>query len=169
MNLGIKSNGFIAIVIILPLLLAVNVSAETTFFDQDGAFIMGSSPTGGVIGVTSGGTDGTTGGGDCTYKWNCTNWSECFPFGKQTRNCTNIGTCSRTYKSPGIEQNCTYTDSPKVEKEDKEIENETDKQNEAEKISEKEIVDKDRAFLYFIIVLIIGFIICYLKKITLKS
>jgi hypothetical protein len=157
-------NGFNAILIISLLSLVANVSAETTFFDNpDDAFIMGDPTAGGVIG-------GTTGEGGCTYEWNCTNWSECLPSGKQTRNCTNIGTCSDTYESPEIEQNCTYTASPKVEKEDKEPGNETEKQNETEKTSEKEIVDENRVFLYSIIVLIIGFIILigfiifYLKK-----
>jgi len=146
----------ILITLFLLAALAANAYAETTFFDnQDDAFIMGGSATGGVIVGTTG---ETTGGGGCTYKWNCTNWSECLPSGKQTRNCTNIGTCPSAYKSPEIEQNCTYAASPKVEKEDKEPENET------EKISEKEIVDKYRVFVYFIIALIISFIIFYLKK-----
>jgi hypothetical protein len=160
-----KINGFNAILIILLLLLVVNVSAETTFFDQDDSFIMGDSATGGVIGGTSG---VTTGGGSCRYEWNCTNWSECLQSGKKIRNCINIGTCSSTYKPPKIEQDCAYTTSPKVEKEDKELENETEKQNETEKINGKEIVDKNNLPLsipvYFIIILIILFIIFYLKK-----
>ena len=134
------------IIILLIFLLIPLVYAETTFFDNpDDAFIMGNStttsPTGEVIG---GITEETTGSGGCLYKWNCTNWSECPTFGKQIRNCTNIGTCSNTYKSPEIKQNCTYT-PPKGEK-------------------EKEIVNNNKIFLYFIIILIIGFIIFYLKK-----
>ena len=90
------------------------ISAESTFFDQDDAFIMGDSP------ATTGGA--VSGGGGCSYKWNCTDWSECLPSGKQTRICMNIGTCSNTYKIPEIEQSCTYT-APEI-KEDKELEKE---------------------------------------------
>ena len=89
------------IFIITSLLFLTLVQAETTFFDQDDAFIMGDSPatTGGAI----------SGGGGCSYKWNCTNCSECLPYGNQTRTCINIGTCSNTHKTPEIEQSCTYT------------------------------------------------------------
>ena len=100
---------FLAVIFILPL-----ISAETTFFDNpDDNFIMGGSAT-----VSS--ETGTTGRGGCSYKWNCTNWGECLPDGKQTRNCINIGTCSDAYKSLSIEQNCTYT-APEIKK-DKELE-----------------------------------------------
>jgi hypothetical protein len=150
--------------------LAANVSAETTFFDSDDAFIIGGSATGGVIG-------GTADGGGCTYGWDCTNWSGCLSSGRQTRNCTNIGTCSDAYNPPETGQNCTYSAPPKTEKEEKEPENgtekisEIEKQNETGKMSEKEIADKDSVFLYFIIVLIliICFIILYLKKDYLKK
>ena len=128
-------------------LISISIEAETTFFDQDNAFIIGNSITG-----------GTTSGGGCRYKWNCTNWSECLPSGKQTRNCTNIGTCSSTHNRPEIKQNCTYT-APKIEKE-----NVTEKQNETEKISEKEIVNKNKILIYSVISLIILSIIFYLKK-----
>ena len=135
------------IFIIISLLLTPLTQAETTFFDQDDAFIMSDFSTGGVIG-------GTTGSGSCRYEWNCTNWNECLPPGKQTRVCTNIGTCPNPYKSE-IEQNCTYT-SPEIE-EDKKLENKTSP-------PEKKIVDKNKTFINFIMVLIILFILLYLKK-----
>ena len=94
---------FLVIMFLLP-----SVNAESTFFDQDDTFIMGNSPTGGVVGGT-GTTGGTTSGGGCSYKWNCTNWSACISSRNQTRICTNTGSCSDTYKAPEIEQNCTYS------------------------------------------------------------
>jgi len=103
----IKLLNYILITLLLSVVSVTNVSAETTFFDQDDAFIMGNPTTGGVI-------DGTTGGGGCTYRWNCTNWSECLQSEKQIRNCANIGTCSDTYEPPEIEHNCTYTASEKI-------------------------------------------------------
>lgn len=126
------------IIFLFTFLLIPLVSAETSFFDNPNeAFIMSNSATtGGAVGGTSG---GTTGGGGCRYEWKCTNWSECLPSGKQTRNCTNIGTCSDTYKSPEINQNCTYT-APKFE-EDKKLEKENITEKEEEKsveISEDE-------------------------------
>ena len=66
---------FLLMIFFLPL-----VNAETTFFDQDDTFIMGSS--------TSSGTDSeTTGGGSCLTNWTCSNWSFCNN-GMQIRNCT---------------------------------------------------------------------------------
>jgi hypothetical protein len=158
-----KINGFNTVLIIYFLLLAVNASAETLFTDQGDVFILKNLSADGVVVGTNG---GTSGGGGCTYNWNCTNWGDCPLSGKQTRNCINIGTCSSAYNSPEIEQNCTYanTTSPKAEKEDKGLENETGKQNETGKISEKEIGDKNKAFLYFFIILITGFIIFYLNR-----
>ena len=65
----------LGIILILP-----SIYAESTFFDQDDIFIMGSS--------TSGGTDsGTTGGGSCLTNWSCSDWSFCNN-GMQIRNCT---------------------------------------------------------------------------------
>ena len=64
-----KINGFKDILIILFLLLVVNVSAETTFFDQDDAFIMGDSATEGTTaeGRSTGGGGGYyCGDGICT-------------------------------------------------------------------------------------------------------
>lgn len=143
------------LILIIFFLLVPLVSADTTFFDNpDDVFIMGNSPTGAVV---DSGTTGGSGGGGCTYKWNCTNWNECLPYGMQIRNCANIGTCPDTYKSPEIEQNCTYTTSP---------DDETEKiyeQDETEKINGKEIVN-NKIFIYFIISLVILFIIFYLKK-----
>lgn len=95
---------FISFLFLIPF-----ACAETTFFDQDDAFVMSSSATSGVIGET---TSGTTGGAGCTYKWHCTNWSECFPSGKQTRTCINLGTCPDTYKKPETKKNCSYVSPP---------------------------------------------------------
>src|SRR3989344_3764601 len=92
---------FLVIMFLLP-----SVNAETTFFDQDDTFIMGNSPT--TTEATGRATEGTS-GGSCKYEWNCTNWSECLPYGNQTRTCTNTGSCSDTYKVPEIEQNCMYS------------------------------------------------------------
>ena len=115
------------IFIIISLLLTPLTQAETTFFDQDDAFIMGDSPatTGGAI----------SGGGGCSYKWNCTNWSECLPSGNQTRICINIGTCSNTHKTPEIEQSCTYT-GPETG-EDEELEKEYPHKEEINDFPEK--------------------------------
>jgi len=96
----------VLITLLLLLVSVTNASAETTFFDQDDAFVMGNSVTGGVI-------VGTSEGG-CIYRWNCTNWSECLESENQIRNCTNIGTCSDAYNSPETEQNCTYTAPEKI-------------------------------------------------------
>ncbi len=133
--------------LIIFLFLIPLVLADITFFDNpDGVFIASNVP------ATSTADSEVTGGaisGGCRYEWNCTNWSECLPSGKQTRNCTNIGTCSDIYKTPKIEQNCTYTTPESGEEE-------------TEEIIWKEIVNK--IFICFIIVLIIGFVIFYLKK-----
>lgn len=56
------------------------------------------------------------GGGECTYDWQCTAWSECSPNGKQTRTCTNRGTCTDNLGKPSETQDCVYT-APKVEEE----------------------------------------------------
>ena len=128
----------------ISLLFLSLIQADKTFFDNpDDAFIMGDSPstTGEVI-ITE--EQQASGGGGCLYKWNCTNWGECLTSGKQTRNCTNIGTCSDIYKTPEIEQNCSYNAS--------EIED------------DKEIKDKNKILIYLIIILVILFIILYLKK-----
>jgi len=139
--------------LIIFLILISLVSADTTFFDNSNDFfIMSSSATTVVItGGTIGQTDETIDGkGGCRYEWNCTNWSKCLSSGKQIRNCTNIGTCSDTYKTPKMEQNCIYTSEGKI--------------------IWKEIVYKNKRFIYFfIIILIISFVIFYLKKNYFKS
>jgi len=86
---------FLVIMFLLP-----SVNAETTFFDQDDTFIMGSS--------TSSGTDSeTTGGGSCLTNWTCSNWSFCNN-GMQIRNCTKQKTdCYDDLNRKPIEsQNC---------------------------------------------------------------
>ncbi len=147
---------FLAAFFFIPL-----VAAETTFFDQDDAFVMGNSPATPTTGQA-------TGGGGCRYEWNCTNWGECLSSGKQTRNCTNIGTCSDGYKTPEIEQNCTHT-APKVEEESKELEKENVTEEEQEKETEEQdetggFVDKNKIVVYAVIILIILSIVLYLKK-----
>jgi hypothetical protein len=156
-----KINGFSAISIISLFLLAVNASAETTFFDNpDDAFIMYDFATGGVVII--GRTGETTGGGGCTYEWNCTDWSKCLPSGKQTRNCVNVGTCPDMYEPPEMEQDCTYTASPEIGEEYEEPENETGK------IGEREIADENIIFLYslttILVIVIISSIIFYSRK-----
>lgn len=123
--------GISTMILILFFLLIPFAYADTTFFDQDDAFIMGSSTTGEVAGGT---TEGTGTGGGCIHKWNCTQWSECLSSGKQTRNCINIGTCSNTYNYPEIEQNCMYTAPLKAD----ENENVVEKENIIEKDENKE-------------------------------
>lgn len=147
----LKSVCLIFIKLSLLAVFAINASAETTFFDNpDDMFVMSSSSTMPTE------DRGTIGGGGCAYKWNCTDWGECLQSGKQIRDCTNIGTCSDTYKSPKIEQNCTYT-APEAEKE-------SITEEEAKIISEKEITDKNNIFIYIIIIFIAGFVIFYLKR-----
>ncbi len=74
------------------------------------------SAGGGASGPGSGGTAGagvaTT---QCTYDWQCTDWSECNPSGTQTRTCTNLGTCLDNAGKPGEAQGCTYTEKETVE------------------------------------------------------
>ena len=72
------------IFIIISLLFLPLVNAETSFFDQDDAFIMGNSPTGEVAEET---TSGATNGGGCLTNWTCSDWSFCNN-GIQIRNCT---------------------------------------------------------------------------------
>jgi len=133
------------LVLIIFLLLISLVQANTTFFDNpDDVFIMSNPATGGVTGGTTGQiTNGAAGQGGCRYEWNCTNWSECFSSGKQTRNCTNIGTCLDTYKTPEIEQNCT----PEIVWEE---------------------VENKNPFYLIIILLTLIVIIFYLKKVVLR-
>ncbi len=162
-----KINGYSVISIIALLSLAVNASAETTFFDNpDDAFIMDDFATGEVVIV--GRTGGTRSVGACAYQWNCTDWGGCLPSGKQTRNCVNVGTCPDTYEPPEMEQDCTYTASREVGEEPEEPGNETRKQNETGKMGEKEIADENIIFLYSLITTlaigITGSIIFYSSK-----
>ncbi|MFH0712061.1 MAG: hypothetical protein V1889_03040 [archaeon] len=139
---------FIILIILLFLFIPL-VFAETTFFDNpDDAFVMGNSPaTGGVI-ITE---EQQAGGGGCLYKWNCTDWSECFSSGEQTRDCVNVGSCPDTYKVPETRQNCTYVVSGIGEDLEKEGE-------------EEGIVNENRIFIYVVVVLIILFVVFYLEK-----
>ncbi|MEK6888981.1 MAG: PRC-barrel domain-containing protein [Nanoarchaeota archaeon] len=144
------------------------VFAETTFFDQDDDFIMGNSPA-----TDSGATGQVTGGGGCRYEWNCTNWSECLQSGKQIRNCTNIGTCSDAYKSPEIEQNCTFI-APEVEKDTPTKKNNTKKDdltdNKTPDYSSEETTNNRNYFLVFLTILIFGCCFIFLKyKEKIKS
>jgi hypothetical protein len=151
-----KLNFFNSILITLFLLmiLVTNASAETTFFDQDDAFVMDNFT------ISSNFTTGGTSGGGCTHNLNCTNCSVCLTSGNQTGNCTDISTCSDTCSSSGIEQNCTYAVAPNVEKEEKITAKET------EKISGNEVVDNSKIPLYadFIAILIMGFLSLYLTR-----
>lgn len=163
-----KIIGFNAVSIVFFLLLAANATAETTFFDQGDVFIMGNPPTGAVIEKTVAEAirEAILGGG-CTYRWNCTNWGECSPVGKQARNCTNIGSCSSAYKTPELKQNCTYAAPETVKKG-----NESEKGNVIETGGRQEeiaeliwkIADNNRLLLYLAAVPMACFIIIYLKK-----
>ncbi len=161
-------NGYSIILIISLMLLAVNVSAETTFFgNPDDAFIMDDfATTGGVVIVER--TGGATSRGACTYQWDCTDWGKCLPSGKQTRNCINVGTCHDTYEPPEMEQDCTYTAFPEVGEEHEEPGNETKEQNETGKMGENGIVDENMVFFYSLITTlaigILGSIIFYSRK-----
>ncbi len=70
------------------------------------------SDSGGSSGGSSGG-----GGGGCLLKWDCGNWSECSPAGKQIRVCENKGSCSNSYKRPENARNCTYLPTQESEEE----------------------------------------------------
>jgi len=52
----------------------------------------------------------TSGGGGCSYNWDCTNWfpSECPVSGIQERICANRGTCTGTTGMPNQTQFCVY-------------------------------------------------------------
>ena len=52
-------------------------------------------------------------GGACTPTWDCTEWSECSPDGKQTRACSRVGSCLLGEK-PEEERDCIYI-APKPE------------------------------------------------------
>jgi len=76
--------------------------------------VFGSAPTPSPTSAPSGdggagGGGGGGGGGGCTYNWLCTEWSACSENGKQTRTCTNEGTCLGTLGKPAETQDCVYT------------------------------------------------------------
>jgi len=91
------------------LLLTNFVMAETTFFDQDDAFIMGDSVTDGVIEGTTG---ASTDGGGCLTNWTCSDWSFCNN-GMQIRNCTKqkVYCYADLNKKPIESQNCSVDKS----------------------------------------------------------
>ncbi|MBN1644924.1 hypothetical protein JW851_02710 [Candidatus Woesearchaeota archaeon] len=130
------------ILFLLAILLIPVVYAETTFFDNPDDMFIYSNPASQVSGRGGGGG----GGRGCLYKWNCTNWSECLPSGKQIRNCINVGTCSNTYNAPEIEQNCTYT-ALKMEKDEK-----LEKNSVIEKDMKKEPENEETAHMYKIFI-----------------
>ena len=71
--------------------------------------VFGSVPAPAPTVVGGGPTGGGSGGGGCSYDWQCTSWSACQPNGKQTRTCTNKGTCADNLGKPSEVQDCTYT------------------------------------------------------------
>jgi hypothetical protein len=105
---------------IIFLLLLNIASAETTFFDQEEIFILNNFSESEVIdnpitrAASSGGSSTST--KECTYQWNCAEWSKCLSSGKQLRNCINIGTCPDDYNFPETEKNCIYASSRIKEK-----------------------------------------------------
>ena len=114
-----------------------------------------STSNGGTTGGTSGGSSG--GGGNCEYKWSCTDWSECSQSEKQIRYCANIGTCPSTYKTPETSQSCTSV-SQKTEEGNKDVNKITEKTDLLHDIKNNE------KLVYSIAVLIILAIIFSLKK-----
>jgi len=49
--------------------------------------------------------------GRCTAKWQCSEWSECMPNGKQARTCEHVGTCGILDNKPDLEKECEYKES----------------------------------------------------------
>jgi hypothetical protein len=99
---------------ILSLFLVNLAYAETTFVDQDDAFIMHNPTTRGTTeGTTEGLIEGTiegTGGGGCITKWVCDDWSQCIN-GEQKRVCAKESSvCYASEKDrPSETQSCIYT------------------------------------------------------------
>ncbi len=150
----------ICLCLILFLLLP-SAQAETTFFDNpDDVFVMSSgtdSITGSAAKGVTGNVIGGTSTGNCSYNWDCTNWSLCLSSEKQTRNCTNTGTCPDTYKAPKIEQDCIHS-VPKAGEGDKES---------GETTWEK-VAGRNKIVVYAVVSLIAIFFTLYLKKVILK-
>ncbi len=69
------------IIFFIFLLIVPLIQAETTFFDQDEAFIMGTNTQ------TNAGEGTGNNGGDCLTNWTCSDWNSCNA-GVQVRNCT---------------------------------------------------------------------------------
>ena len=44
----------------------------------------------------------------CHERWECTDWSECYPEGYQTRRCIDLNKCGTTKKKPDERQECIY-------------------------------------------------------------
>jgi hypothetical protein len=45
---------------------------------------------------------------NCTTDWQCTSWSKCSEFGRQTRTCSDNKSCGIYYDKPDTVQTCTY-------------------------------------------------------------
>ena len=54
----------------------------------------------------NGGSGGSSSGSTCSPKWNCSDWSDCFPIGKSERVCTNTNNCN--LNKPNEERDCYY-------------------------------------------------------------
>jgi len=149
------------ITIFLVLLLSMPlISSDTTFFNNpNDYFIMSNFQSAAQTADTPIITERASGAGSCVYKWDCTKWSECTIFGKQNRNCMNIGNCIDTYKTPETEQNCIY-----LQKDIEEYEKQSETEKETKELVQKNIINKERIFIYFIILLVILSVIFYIKK-----
>ncbi|MBW2993299.1 hypothetical protein KY317_01865 [Candidatus Woesearchaeota archaeon] len=157
---------FIVLITIFLLLIPI-ICADTTFFDNPDNMFIYSNPALSAPQPPSGGSG-------CSYKWNCTDWSECLSSGKQTRTCINIGTCSDRYKILEM-NNCTY--AALENEEDRELEkedvSEEKKQEKTEKLSGKEIKGENKMIIYSVTGLIILSIIFYYllleKRLSLRK
>jgi hypothetical protein len=122
-----KINGFNAILIAFFFFLSVSVvkvSAETTFFDQGDAFIMGNeAPTVESVEVQPITINPGTGfwtpfakkvtvevppllPAKCVEGWSCTGWSDCAS-GTRTRACTDANACGTVENKPPESEACT--------------------------------------------------------------
>jgi hypothetical protein len=116
---------FIMSAMMLLLLSLSLVPADTTFFDQDNAFIIGNSATLPISEITGAASDGTTetivSKGSCLTNWSCSSWSSCVNE-IQIRNCTKekIYCYADLKNKPAETQNCSnkIKNNTQVEKED---------------------------------------------------